>query len=66
MVIDVLASTELLRQAGAAPARIDVAESFILRREVEGDAMARRIEENAAGRTDRDARVLALLGARPS
>jgi alkylation response protein AidB-like acyl-CoA dehydrogenase len=64
MVIDVLASVELLRQAGVAPARIDIAESFIGRRSVEGDAMARRIEENAAGRVDRDSRVLALLGAR--
>ncbi len=65
MVIDVLASTELLRQAGVVAARLDVAESFILRREIEGAAMARRIEENAAGRVDRDARVLALLGAQP-
>jgi hypothetical protein len=64
MVIDVLASTELLRQAGVEPARLDVAESFILRRSVESEAMARRIEENAAGRVDRDTRVLALLGAR--
>ena len=63
MVIDVLASTELLRQAGVVAARLDVAESYILRREIEGDAMARRIEENVAGRADRDARVLALLGA---
>ncbi len=63
MVIDVLASTELLRQAGVEAARLDVAESFILRREVEGEGMARRIEENAAGRVDRDARVLTLLGA---
>jgi len=62
MVIDVLASTELLRQAGVVAARLDVAESFILRREVEGEGMARRIEENAAGRVDRDARVLELLG----
>lgn len=66
MVIDVLAATELLRQAGVVAARIDVATSFILRREIEGDAMARRIEENAVGRADCDARVLALLTARPA
>jgi len=66
MVIDVLASTELLRQAGIDLARVDVAESFIGRRYFEGEAMACRIQENAAGRLDRDARVLALLAARPS
>ncbi len=61
MVIDVLAATELLRQAGADPRRIDVAESFVLRRALEGETMARRIEENATGRVDRDSRVLDLL-----
>ncbi len=66
MVIDVLAATELLRQAAVVEGRIDVAESFILRRGIEGEAMARRIEENASGRVDRDTRVLALLGALPS
>jgi len=61
MVIDVLAATELLRQAGADPRRTDVAESFVIRRALEGETMARRIEENATGRSDRDTRVLDLL-----
>jgi hypothetical protein len=63
MVIDVLASVELLRQAGVAPARMDLAESFILRRSIEGEAMAHRIQQNAVGRIDRDARVLSLVEA---
>lgn len=61
MVIDVLAATELLRQAGVDGRRVDVAESFVLRRALEGETMARRIEENATGRLARDARVLELL-----
>jgi len=61
MVVDVLASTELLRQAGVAPERKDLAEAFIIRRAVEGQAMARRIEENQEGRLERDGRVLSLV-----
>ncbi len=61
MVIDVLASVELLRQAGVAGPRMDLAQSFILRRSIEGEAMAHRIQQNAVGRIDRDARVLSLL-----
>ncbi len=66
MVIDVLAATELLRQAGVAPERLDLAESFILRRAIQDEATARRIEENATGRLDRDTRVLSLMGAPPA
>lgn len=60
MVIDVTAATELLHQAGADPARRDLAEAFIARRSLEVDHLARRIEENVDGRTDRDAKVIAL------
>ena len=59
MVIDVAASTELLHQAGADPARLDLAEAFIVRSALETDHAGRRIEENAEGRLERDARVLA-------
>jgi len=58
MVIDVAASTELLHQASADPKRLDVAEAFILRRFLEVEHAGRRIEENAEGRLQRDARLL--------
>ncbi len=66
MVIDVIAGAELLRQAGTDPSRLDVAESFIRRRAIVDQALARRIAENAEGRLDRDARVLALEAANAS
>lgn len=66
MVIDVLAATELLRQVGVDPRRLDVAESFVIRRALEGETMARRIEENATGRQNRDGRVLELITGRAS
>lgn len=59
MVIDVLASVELLRQVAVDPARIDLAEAWIRRRMLSIDDAARRIEENQAGRVERDARILA-------
>jgi alkylation response protein AidB-like acyl-CoA dehydrogenase len=62
MVIDVLAGTELLRQVGADPARLDLAESFVRRRMLQVELSARRIEENHEGRIDRDARVLRAWG----
>ncbi len=61
MVINLIAATELLRQVDADPARLDVAEAFIRRRMLETESMARRIEENHAGRLERDARILATL-----
>jgi hypothetical protein len=63
MVIDVAAATELLHQAGADAQRLDLAEAFILRRALDTEHAARRIEENAEGRAERDARVLAALTA---
>jgi hypothetical protein len=59
MVIDVAAATELLHQAGSDPARLDVAEAFIVRRFLGVEHAGRRIEENFEGRLDRDARILA-------
>jgi hypothetical protein len=59
MVIDVAAATELLHQAGADPGRRDLAEAFILRRSLEVEHGARRIEQNAEGRGERDERVRA-------
>ena len=61
MVIDTAASTELLHQARVAPERRDLAEAFILRRALETEHAARRIEENAEGRAERDSRIVALL-----
>lgn len=61
MVIDVTAATELLQQAGEDPSRIDIAEAFVIRRALEADHTGRRIQENAEGRLDRDARVLAQV-----
>jgi alkylation response protein AidB-like acyl-CoA dehydrogenase len=58
MVIDVIAATELLKQAGADPSRLDLAEAFIRRRAIAVEHAARRIEENAEGTLERDKRVL--------
>jgi alkylation response protein AidB-like acyl-CoA dehydrogenase len=60
MVIDATAATELLQQAGADPSALDIAEAFVLRRSLETEHAARRIEQNASGRLERDARVLAV------
>jgi len=60
LVIDVIAGTELLRQAEGDADRLAVAESFVRRRAIVGEALARRIEENHEGRMARDARVLAV------
>jgi alkylation response protein AidB-like acyl-CoA dehydrogenase len=63
MVINVIAATELLRQVGADPTRLDLAEAFVRRRMLETDAMARRIRENQKGRLERDERILAAYAA---
>jgi alkylation response protein AidB-like acyl-CoA dehydrogenase len=57
-VINVVAGTELLKQARVEPTRIDLAESFVRRRMLEAESVARRIEENAEGRMERDARIV--------
>jgi hypothetical protein len=61
MVIDCAAATELLHQAGADPTRLALAEAFVLRHALECEHKGRRIQENAAGRTELDARVLAAV-----
>jgi alkylation response protein AidB-like acyl-CoA dehydrogenase len=61
MVIAVVAATELLAQAGKDPARLDLARAFVGRRMLEVEHKARRIRENAAGRLERDARIVARL-----
>lgn len=58
MVIDVIAATELLKQAGVDPDRIDLAHAFVRRRMLDVEAKARRIQENIDGRLDRDGRLL--------
>jgi len=60
-VIDVIASAELLKQAKVDASRSDIAEAFIRRRMMEAESAARRIEDDASGRFERDARILASL-----
>jgi hypothetical protein len=60
-VTDVVAGTELLKQAKVDPSRVDVAESFIRRRMLEAQSVAHRIEDNAAGGYERDVRILGSL-----
>jgi hypothetical protein len=61
MVIECAAATELLHQAGADPARLALAEAFVMRHALECEHTNRRIQENAGGRVELDARVLALV-----
>jgi hypothetical protein len=63
MVIDVIASCELLKQAGAAPERLELAESFIRRRMLDAEHMDRRIQQNAKGRLESDEQLLEQLAA---
>jgi len=60
-VINVIAGAELLKQARVDPSRVDIATSFIKRRMLEAESVARRIEENAEGRMERDARIVAAV-----
>jgi alkylation response protein AidB-like acyl-CoA dehydrogenase len=59
MVIDVIASCELLQQVVADPDRLDLAESFIASHTIKADYLSRRIAENADGLLERDARLIA-------
>jgi hypothetical protein len=63
MVIDVIASCELLKQAGAAPERLGLAESFIRRRMLDAEHMDQRIQQNAKGRLESDEHLLEQLAA---
>jgi hypothetical protein len=58
MVIDVITATELLKQVGADAGRADIARAFVRRRMLDVEHKARRIEQNAEGRFERDARLL--------
>jgi len=58
MVIDVIAATELLKQAGVDPSRVDIAQAFVRRRMLDVEHKARRIVVNAEGRFARDFRLL--------
>jgi hypothetical protein len=60
-VIDVIAAAELLGQAKIDPTRSDIAEAFIRWRMMEAESVARRIEDDAGGRFERDARILASV-----
>ncbi len=61
MVIACAASTELLHQAGADPSRLALAEAFVTRHALECEHKFRRIHENAEGRIELEARVLATF-----
>ncbi len=61
MVIDVIASCELLQQVVADPDRLDIAESFIASHTIKADYLSRRIAENADGLLERDARLIASI-----
>jgi len=59
MVIDVIASCELLEQVAADSDRLDIAAAFIARHAIKADYLNRRIAENHEGRLERDARLVA-------
>jgi alkylation response protein AidB-like acyl-CoA dehydrogenase len=61
MVIDVIASCELLEQVGVDKDRLDIAESFITRHAIKADYHSRRIAENADGLLERDTRLVARV-----
>jgi hypothetical protein len=63
MVIDVVASAELLAQAGADASRLDLAAAWIARRGLESQHAARRIEAGRGKSLERDARLVALAAA---
>jgi hypothetical protein len=59
MVIDVIASCELLEQVGVDNSRLDIAESFIARHAIKADYLNQRIADHADGILERNARVVA-------
>ena len=61
MVIDVIASCELLEQVAADHDRLDIAESFIVRSAIKADHLNRRIAENVNDLLERDARLVARV-----
>ena len=61
MVIDVIASCELLEQVGVVNDRLDIAESFIARHAIKADYLNQRIANHADGILERNARVVAQV-----
>jgi alkylation response protein AidB-like acyl-CoA dehydrogenase len=59
MVVDVIASCELLEQVEVDHDRLDIAESFIARHAIKADYLNRRIADHADGVLERNARVVA-------
>jgi alkylation response protein AidB-like acyl-CoA dehydrogenase len=59
MVIDVIASCELLEQVAVDSDRLDIAESFIARHAIKADYLNQRIADHAGGILERNARVVA-------
>ena len=61
MVIEVIAATELLRQADVSPRRFDLAASYVNRKMLELELHASRIEDGDVGRLERCERILELM-----
>ena len=61
MVIDVITATELLKQSGVDPSRIELAESFIRRRMLAVEHGSRRIQANADALLALDQKVVARI-----
>jgi hypothetical protein len=61
MVIDVIVATELLRQADVAPEREDLAASWVNRKMLDLEALARRVESGSVERIERCSRIVSLF-----
>ncbi len=61
MVIEVIAATELLRQADVSPRRFDLAASYVNRKMLELELHASRVEDGDVGRLERCERILDLM-----
>ena len=59
--IRVSAKKNGVRGAKIDPSRSDIAEAFIRRRMLVAESAARRIEDDASGRFERDARIVASV-----
>jgi hypothetical protein len=61
VVSSVIAGAELLKQAKADPARLDLAASWINRRMVDLESKCQRIREGSADRLNRCENIIALI-----
>jgi alkylation response protein AidB-like acyl-CoA dehydrogenase len=61
MVVNVIVGTELLRQAEADPARFDLAASWVNRKMLDVEMLARRISEGGVERIERCERIIDLF-----